>query len=953
MARRVVVFPVSEAEMTNGMRPNAARMLGLLAGSSCLTMAAVAAEPPAILQWFEVDRHTIEHRMPDFFKAGYGAVWLPPQTRASDPTSPGYDAFDRFDLGQPGFDQFGVSRETVYGTEAGFDAMIEQFHRANGLVYIDTILNHDSSRTSDSGFINGGGYPGFYLPATGVNYWGDFNDGSTQSQDPCGAGYDLFNGDLVSLIDINVSSNFWTVRQPVDDSLPEGVQANPGDPARRIPQGTVRNRPSADNARFYPDLSLPSFVTSNPGYNRNGSGFGCGGCCFPQFPTSNVAAADTTFYPFNTGDPGAGDPVPENAVAYLVRWTRWMLEAKRVDGFRLDAAKHMPQWFWDRYWDAGIHDRWLKADGTYGTPFSFVEAVSGNDDVFKQYVRKDGFADRDALDLNGAGNIRNIINAKGGASAGDLSNSHIDTQDDGFNNGSVGVNHIWSHDNGSYDGGGSGPGIVYEDKMAPWAHAYLLMRTGYPVVYYNGREFAQFSSRGFWPDEGVPTALGYGTFNTLPGPVTVTEADDRYTRLVQLRNRYGRNFFIPRVQDANVYVFERNGNCVVGVNDTYASGYDSRTFNTAFAQGTRLHELTGNATDPEVDPANDIFDMVTVGAGGSVTIRVPRNGSAANEHNKGYVVYGPATPTGVVSISNQWGVLPADSVGTAPYARRLASIPVIKDPTFTLSLQTSQTDASDPNTDDRAIYRINQGYVDYNQNGDANDDNAGEFAAYETFQTGYSPLYGGGSGAYSQVLSTDLLPEGLSYISVIAFRHGGGALGDSLYNEWREVIYVDRQAPPMSVEPNLDCLTGSGNIYIDNADDTVARVHAFVDLAPGAPTPTLNAGNQAIAWDRSTWLLPVTGLTGNHTIRVVAIEQDGNTVIRTSESDIAFTIDDIHGDVNDDGDVDVKDLYAFHALAAYQCRADLDADADNDPTDREALRNLLGTMELADMTVNR
>lgn len=940
--------------MLAGTYSTAARTLITLAGVAACTATALAQDHPAILQWFEVDRHTIERRMPDFFKAGYGAVWLPPQSRASDPSSPGYDAFNRFDLGAPGFDQFGVSRETVYGTEADFDAMVEQFKRASGLVYIDIIMNHNSGRSANSGFIAGGGYPGFYLPASGINFWGDFHDGSLQSQDPCGAGYNLFDGDLVSLIDIDVSSNFWTVRQPVDSTLPQGVQGSPSDPARRIPEGSVRNRPDAGNARFYPDLNLPSFNTFNPGYNRSGSGFGCGGCCFPQFPTSNTGAENSTFHPFNTADPMAGDPVPENAVGYLVRWTRWMLEAKRVDGFRLDAAKHMPQWFWDRYWDAGIHDRWLMPSGNYGTPFSFCEAVSGNAEVYDHYIRKDGFANRDALDLSGAGNIRNIINAKGGAWAGDLDNGHIDTEDDGFNNGSIGVNHIYSHDNGSFDGGGSGPGIVYEDKMAPWAHAYMLMRTGAPIVYYNGREFAQFGSRGFWPDEGVPTALGFGTFNTLPGPVTVTEEDSRYIKLVQLRNRYARNFFLPKVDDGFVYAFERNGNCVVGVSDTYANGYDERTFNTAFPAGTRLHELTGNAQDPEVDPTNVIFDVVTVGSGGSVTIRVPRNGAAANEHNKGYVVYGPATPSGALTISNQWAVLPADSPATAPYARRLSTVPIIKDPSFTLTLQTSQTDGADPNTDDRAIYRINQGYFDYNQNGDPNDDNgAGPFEAYERFQTTYSPLYGGGSGTYQQTISTDLLEEGMNYISVIAFRHGGGAFGDALYNEWREVVYVDRQAPPMAVEPVLNCLTGSGNLYLDNADGTVSRVHAFVDLAPGAPTPTLSAANRAIDWDRSTWLLPVSGLTGTHTVRVVAIEEDGNTVIRTAETDIVFTIDDIAGDVDDNGVVDADDLYAFHALAAYQCRADLDDDADNDRTDRESIRALLGTLELADMTINR
>jgi len=167
------------------------------------------------------------------------------------------------------------------------------------------------------------------------------------------------------------------------------------------------------------------------------------------------------------------------------------------------------------------------------------------------------------------------------------------------------------------------------------------------------------------------------------------------------------------------------------------------------------------------------------------------------------------------------------------------------------------------------------------------------------------------------------------------------------------VVYVDRLAPPMAVEPVLNCLTGTGNLYIDNSDGTVTRVHAFLDLDPLDPTPTLNGGNQAIEWDRSTWLFPVSGLTGTHTVRLVAIEQDGNTIIRQAESNIEFTIDDIAGDVDDDGDVDADDVYAFHALGAYLCRADLDDDADNDATDRVSLRALLGANELSDMTSNR
>jgi glycosidase len=896
-----------------------------------------------MLQWFEASRNTIENRMPDFFVAGYSSVWLPPVSVCRDPNSTGYDPLSRFNLGEPG-------NETLFGTERDFTAMVEQFHRAGGYVYIDTILNHNAGRDASAGFLNEGGYSGFYLPASGLNFWGDHNNGATQSQDPCAGDYNLFDGDLVGLIDIDISSNFWTIRHPIDDSLPEGVQASEADALlnpRRIPEGTIRNVPDPNNRRFYPDTDLPTDTINNPGYSRFASGNICGSGTL--FPASNVPAFSLDIPRFDPDNPMGGDPVPENATANLMRWSRYMLEVHRVDGFRLDAAKHMPQWFWDEFFDTHVHNRWLKPDGSYGTPFSFVEATSGNFDVYNQYCRKDGFANRDALDLSGAGNIRNIIGGKGASFAGDMINGHIDPEDDGFNNGSVGVNHIHSHDNGSTGDGGSAPSVPFEDKVAPWAYAYLMMRTGPAIVYHNAREFHGLGVSRFWPREGVPIALGYGAMQKLPGPVTETAEDDRITTLVQL-----------------IFAFTRQGNCVVAMNDTYGTGYDERTFNTTFAPGTRLHELTGNATDPVVDPSNQIFDVITVGSGGSVTVRVPRNGdSAVDEHNSGYVVYGPATPSGTLSLTTTGGgpfsVIPADPPGT-PFARRLTPITVIQDAQFKVALQTSQTDALDPNVDDNAMYRINAGFTDLNGNGfpTFNPDgsvnateNSGEFRDYESFVTTFDPLWGGGSGLYEQIIDTDDLPEGMNYISVLAFRHGGGAAGDSLYKEWRQVFYVDRQPATVEITPDLDCLSGNGNIRIVNPDFTVREVHAFVGLDPGDPTPALSPANEAIEIDRNVWLFPVSGLDGTHTIRVVLIEEAGGQFVSSVEQNIEFTVDDVSGDVNDDGVVDARDFYAFEELAGYECRADLDADLSITENDRRLLRDKIGADELDDMLANR
>ena len=163
--------------------------------------------PAPMLQWFESPWSAIERKMPDFFIAGYGSVWLPPPSRAyhwpgspnQNSTSVGYDAFDRFDLGKPG-------AQTAYGTEQYFAAMVREFHLAASEVYIDAVLNHNSGRQTGSGFMQDGGYPGFWmnppspmrdkLPTDDWGFHAGVAGGYLQSENPNGARYCLLKGDL-------------------------------------------------------------------------------------------------------------------------------------------------------------------------------------------------------------------------------------------------------------------------------------------------------------------------------------------------------------------------------------------------------------------------------------------------------------------------------------------------------------------------------------------------------------------------------------------------------------------------------------------------------------------------------------------------------------------------------------------------------------------------------------
>ena len=59
-----------------------AAAVALTAGS------AVAQNAQNYLQWFEAEWNDIERRTPDFFLAGYNAVWLPPVSKTSGFNSP-------------------------------------------------------------------------------------------------------------------------------------------------------------------------------------------------------------------------------------------------------------------------------------------------------------------------------------------------------------------------------------------------------------------------------------------------------------------------------------------------------------------------------------------------------------------------------------------------------------------------------------------------------------------------------------------------------------------------------------------------------------------------------------------------------------------------------------------------------------------------------------------------
>jgi alpha-amylase len=879
---------------------------------------------PAILQMYEAQWSTIENRMADIFQIGYGQMWLPPPQRAdSGNQSVGYDVFDRFDLGGP-------RNPTLYGTQVSLQESITAAHRAGVSVYTDFVANHNgftnlgtvdtrgtSSTADDVSVAQAGGYyPGFAVTLPG-DIDGDFHGGFE--------GGDL-NGRLAGLIDIAQEKNHQFIRQPVA----------PGNPLN-IPAGTIgifgrapANTPDPNNARFYPDQALGHELFNDPA----------------------LGGSTVTRYRFNEGTPLEGDAVAENATGLLMRNAQWMIEVIGVDGFRLDAAKHMPTWVLN-YLDQAVFraNPRLQHDGSMKPAFMFSEVLDGNKSFVQSFIRKDlpnptaispsnmtVGGNRDVLDFPLFFAMRSNLTGENGSNNWHaIRHASQDTQDDGLLNGSQGVSFVDSHDH-------LPGGFPFLHKVA---YAYTLMRPGNAIVYMNAKEFG--NGRDFPRDEGNDLIEGMSN-DALGG-----HYGEAISRLVEIRNTHGRGNFQERWIDpgfSNLYIYERENSAIVGLNSRTDVGYDERTpVQTGFAPGTVLVELTGNANDSVVDWAGDIPETIRVSGSGHVTMRVPRNkgmdGGDEVLHGQGYVVYGLAGPRGTLSVGNVSGQL-AGAVpslannGTA----RLTDIDVITADTFQVRLNTTAVTLPAPMGEsnsvrdfhadgDEAMLRIDGG-MNLNSSPGIDVTNPSDVSyGFEHFTDTRSPGFvsngmggntGSGVGLYEQEIDATQLAEGRHYVTVRAYRHRDDG-GPAVFTDFKRTIYVDRLDPEaaiVSFEPYASNPNNPNNrdLIARSVDGTADNMHIFLDLPANVTEAQIYqmvqmGQNDAGQFDRDSFVYgfdqnttPFGGVTtGNHVATVVTFEPTGNSKIQRFSG--LFTDTNIgagFGDMNHNGAYAVSDI---------------------------------------------
>lgn len=883
--------------------------------------------PPVILQWFESSYKTIESRMADAHRAGYGAIWTPPPGRADISNfSVGYDVYDRFDLGSTG-------NPTLYGTTTGIKQTASTIHRAGLEFHVDFVMNHNGySGTGDQGsrdaFIAAGGYPGFFSTFFG-DVDGDFNSAYS---------YGDVQGRLAGLIDIAHSKNYRAIRNPVP-----GFANNIA--AGTTPwSGRLANVALESNRQFYPDRNGPAIFVYDP----------------------ITGEQNIPVYSFNTANPLAGDPVEENALGYIMRNAQWLVQTVGVDGLRIDAAKHVEGWVLD-YLDRAVYRSNPRnlLDGSAKHVFSYSEVFDGNQAYQLTHVKKTinpndpgriG-GNRDTLDFGLHFALKNNLEQYGTANAWqNIKDASLDFYADQKHDGSHGVKFVHNHD------------VYAPYKLNNAAHAYVLMMPGNATVYFNGKEFGD--NRDF-PKDGRGDALSVGGGSVI-------------TDLVEIRNTHGRGDYRERwVDDQGIFVFERSSSAVVGLSNRGDGGYDQRTVRVDFAPGTHLLELTGNAASSLVDPSNDIPEVVTVFQGGDgnsyANIRIPRNfNHQGTEHQRGYVIYGLPTPqsSNGIELSNVSMTLAGDSTPNNNYengTQRQSSVKVLTGDTTRLRLMTNEVrllgldSLRDIYADgDFAAFKVDGG-VDMNGSGGVDFTSPGSVVyGFENFVTKNKPLIGRngsfqsdinaprGDGEFLQDLDLTKLSEGYHFIEARAFRHRTDG-GPAVFSRWAETIYVDRLKPVSSVGEFKPFGTSAGDndIWIKSDDMTANNVHVFMNLPANVTNEQImqmvqNGQGGTDQIDRDIFKTGFFGVpNGNNVFTIVTFEVTGNNNIqRVTGITPGNTRGAGLGDLDHNGQVSQGDIggtsYGFESVlysrnSSFNPAADFNADGLVDNRDMFAL----------------
>lgn len=503
----------------------------------------------SMLQLFNVSWKEVAQKMPELAEAGYTSLWLPPPTKGSGGLSVGYDLWDPFDLGSK--DQ----RNTVatrYGIEAELLHMMEVAHRFGIRVYFDNIMNHgafDVPGFNENTPIDI--YPGmlpedFHLRVTEDGFYRKWDN--TRDWNSAWQVMNLGLSDLIDIAHETPNANFGRTEGSTHPKL-----------------SFVRH---PDNPEYYDRLPNGTYV-----------GFGTNNTI-----TKEIIESNPEFYKEDVG-------------AYLIRAVKWKMDRTKADGLRLDAVKHVPDYFFGQ--QSGPNKDTSDAGYIGGIQRQFNITRGFNDSNHRDSVfdekrpRNDAFVFGEHLGAPpGYGgyfdagmrlvdnDLRSILNNRLGNPNATLTG--LDSPGAGGFPPSLGVTHANSHDSDFA-------------AQKEWQHAFYMTREGVGLIYSDGYYQAETlgESGGAFPRHANTAYLGqFG--------------DPRIPNILKVHQNFARGLQQGLWGDNDYLAFERRDNrdrwgntrarnawdevtMVVMMNDNTANGV-GRNIWSSFPNGAFLYQ---------------------------------------------------------------------------------------------------------------------------------------------------------------------------------------------------------------------------------------------------------------------------------------------------------------------------------------------------------------------------
>lgn len=522
-----------------------------------------------ILQYFGTTWSEIERRLPELAERGYDSLWLPPPFKAGAGTySVGFDTLDRFDLGDR--DQSGTVR-TKYGTKAELVSLMRAAHRFGIRVYFDNVMAHnagplDSATQPGQLFPNIPGFvpEDFHIVRDGTNWrkpadYPDYqNEWEVLNRNP-------FAWDIAQESP-NTSFNPTGTLEGQDFPKWSGIR-HPGrtewyqDTDLTVTINGVGDpvHPFADKEPYQDTGYVDGAVTVGAGNGRfdfkdvNTNGQHDVGELSETFTDTGVDPTvvnrQTASWGFGDGRYNMGNPVAEDVNQMLFRAVRWFIQETKPDGFRLDAVKHVPSYFFGKQ-DGADKDRvnW-GYNGQIQEQFNISRGYSDwsnhrNTLFNSEYESRDdamlfgehlGAPPDQGGYLNAGMRIANdsLLNTVKDGIGSSLA-GYDQTNFSSYGTSSQNAGYVMSHDNNYLFGG---------DR--PLAHAYLLTREGLPIVYTDG--YNQAGAPDYFPKPSGVNFLGQFSDNSVVSAVAV-------------HRDFARGYQIPRWSDQNFAAYERVDN---------------------------------------------------------------------------------------------------------------------------------------------------------------------------------------------------------------------------------------------------------------------------------------------------------------------------------------------------------------------------------------------------------